>query len=146
MNTQPIPRTITRSQFEMLPSYRLEFKKRLPSVEAVYFVFAAKDDKKTLVYVGMAKSVKARWQGHHKISEFICLKNFGFTISIAWWEFSQVPLVPGIKTLADVEKWFIKMFEPFLNNESLVNLRRHKTLSLTDEEIIHLILAQALED
>ena len=81
-------------------SLSIEEKNKLPSISAIYFVFAS--DK--LLYVGRSVDLKQRWQNHHRYSQFKLIQD----ARIAWFECDS-------SLLPEFESSLIEFFEPDYN-------------------------------
>jgi hypothetical protein len=84
---------------EYLP---LEEKHRLPDHPCVYFALSISDE---VLYIGKAKSLRSRWQGHHRFEQ---LKRFK-SVRIAWANVEE-------KDLDSFEGYCIRLLNPPLNN------------------------------
>lgn len=84
---------------ECLP---LEDRAKLPESPSVYFALSASDE---ILYIGKAKSLLSRWQGHHRLEQ---LKRFK-SVRVAWVEVPEAEL-------DSFERYCIKLHNPPLNN------------------------------
>jgi hypothetical protein len=62
---------------DTLESLPLEDRSSFPELSCVYYALSASGE---ILYIGKAKSLKARWQGHHRLEQ---LKRFK-SVRIAW--------------------------------------------------------------
>jgi hypothetical protein len=81
-------------------SLSIEEKSKLPSISAIYFVFASNK----LLYVGRSVDLKQRWQNHHRYSQFKLIQD----ARIAWFECDS-------NLLPEFESSLIEFLEPDYN-------------------------------
>lgn len=78
-------------------------QRSLPPRRAIYLVFA----RERLLYIGATMNLRARWMGHHRITDFLAA---GYT-RIAWIE------IPERRwRLTKIEDWLIHQLQPTLNS------------------------------
>ena len=103
------PETINIASLPFLP---LANRRDLPNSAACYLVIEGEK----IIYVGQAKSLLLRWQGHHRLKDFKKRKD----VKIAWLIISDESL------LREIETALIQWFQPELNAKQLVYGTRKK--------------------
>lgn len=89
-----------------LPAIPLEkIMGKLPEVPALYFV----QENGRVIYVGRTKNLKARWIGHHRMSELSEREG----ITLAWLPVSDAADLP------ELENYFIDTLHPEVNGSPL---------------------------
>lgn len=91
-----------------LPKLLVAEHKQLPHVQAIYIVF---DEHDNVLYVGMTRALKRRWQNHHRMVQFIHYPN----ASIRWFNVGSA----SSERLKEIEDIFIEKLCPPLNNTSI---------------------------
>lgn len=85
-----------------LHSEPIQNKRNLPGQAGIYFVLDSSDQ---IRYIGLAKNIRTRWLGHHRLNEFRQLED----PRIAYLLISDVSL------LASTETALIEYFQPDMN-------------------------------
>jgi len=97
-----VPETIV---IDALPSLALTERVQLPNESALYFVLNATNE---VLYLGRAKSLKARWRNHHRLADFMQKTD----VRIAWVTVSDHYLLPAIEDAC------LAYFQPTFNRRT----------------------------
>lgn len=92
---------LTKIDVRSLPSMKLEQRRRLPNVKAVYIVFTSE----AYLYVGKTESLVIRWMSHNRLKEV----QEHVDVNIAWLECDDSDI------LCSTEIFFINALVPILN-------------------------------
>lgn len=88
-----------------LPSIQLPPRLKLPDAAGIYFAISEDDQ---VLYVGLARSISARWCGlHQRRDQLEAIGN----VRIAW-------LLVDVDRLVETERMFIRHFRPPLNGQT----------------------------
>jgi len=80
----------------------------------VYFVTAMQGENKNIIFIGIAKNLKAKLSGHKRKMEFEFLNRMGYQINIFW---ILLPDAISQKEAYALQMCYVRIFEPKLNNE-----------------------------
>ncbi len=97
-----VPETIV---IDALPSLALTERVQLPNESALYFVLNATNE---VLYLGRAKSLKARWRNHHRLADFMQKTD----VRIAWVTVSDHYLLPALEDAC------LAYFQPTFNRRT----------------------------
>ena len=86
-----------------LPNIKLKQKYNLPECSAIYFAIA----RDQVLYVGLARNLKNRWQNHHRFPQLDAL-NKRCEVRLFWLACAQ-------NQLEDLERQYIEYYCPTLN-------------------------------
>lgn len=118
-----------------LPNCPFANIQHLPNVSCIYFVVTT-TNAPTIIYIGKAKSLLKRWQGHHRIPECSLLQHLGLEVSIYWQQLNNV----SDEVLVNLEALMIETFNPPLNlTRTLTSKRRTAEFTplVSDKEILN---------
>lgn len=98
--------TLSTIKISLLPSVAFEHRQDLPAISAVYFVL---DAPRTIVYIGEASDLQARWAGktHHRAPQ---MRGGGYRIH--WQAVAE-------EARKQVEKDAIAYFQPLWNRTEI---------------------------
>lgn len=95
----------TQLELTALPSVAFEARRDLPSCQGIYFAILPDG---TVLYIGKAKNIFARWRQHHRADKLSRWPG----VSLSWLQFD------GSSALLDeLERACIECFSPVLNGE-----------------------------